>query len=113
MSIDKISPRKNLFSSASFCWKSGLSLHTMDRENKFGGNIVHGESYLEFIYRHFKVFRLPAKQHDAAGDVRAHSGKNSEYCHMILRRPSSCFLNWTTPLPLRMTLSSSFNSFDF
>ena len=50
----------------------------------------------EFLFRHFKVFRLHAKLHDAAGAVRAHSSKGPGYCYMIERGPNSCFLGHLT-----------------
>ena len=49
----------------------------------FGGTIRYGDFYLEFLFRHFKVFRLHALLHDAAGAVWAHSGKGRDYCYMI------------------------------
>ena len=66
---------KNLFLSACFCWDSRLSLREMDQKFKFGGTIGYGNSYLEFLFRHFRVFRLHTILHDAAGAVRAHHGK--------------------------------------
>ena len=44
---------------------------------KFGGTIGYVDSYLEFLFRHFKVIRQHAFLHDAAGAVRAHSGKGA------------------------------------
>ena len=55
----------------------------MDQTFKFGGTIGYGVSYLEFLFRHFKVFRLHAIQHDAAEALRAHSSKGPGYCYMI------------------------------
>ena len=88
MSFEHNSVRKNLFLSACFCWDSRLSLREMDQRYKFGGTIVYGNSYLEFLFRHFKVFRLHAILHDAAGAQRAHSGKGLGYCYMIGRGPN-------------------------
>ena len=51
----------------------------MNKDSIFGGTIVYGDSYLEFLFRHFKRFRLHAKVHDAAGAVRPHSGKGPGY----------------------------------
>ena len=85
MSFKHNSVRKNLFLKACFCWVSRLSLREMDRKNKFGGTIGYEDSYLEFFFRHFKVFRLQAILHDAAGEVRAHSGKGPGYCYIIGR----------------------------
>ena len=83
--------RKNFFLSACFCWDSRLSLREKDQKLKFGGTIGYGNSYLEFSFRHFKVFGLHAKLLDAAGAVRAQIGKGPGYCYTIGRRPNSCF----------------------
>ena len=96
MSFEHISVRKNLFLSAYFCWDSRLSLREMDQKNKFGGTIGYWDTYLEFVFRHFKDFRLHAILHDAAGAVLAHSGKEHGYCYMIGRGPNSCLLGQVT-----------------
>ena len=98
MSFAHKSVRKNLFLSACFCWDSRLSLREMDQKFEFGGTVGYGDSYLEFLFRHFKVFRLHTILHDAAGAVRAHSGKGLGYCYMIGRRPDSCLLGHVTGL---------------
>ena len=69
MSFEHNSDRKNLFLSAYFCWDSSPSLRELDQKFKFGGNIGYGDSYFAFLFRHFKVFRLHAILHDAAGTV--------------------------------------------
>ena len=74
-SSEHISVRKNLFLRACFCWDSRLSSREMNQNVKFGGTIGYGDSYLEFVFRHFKIFTLHAILHDAAGAVRAYSGK--------------------------------------
>ena len=83
------SVRKNLFLSACFCWDSGQSSREMDQKFKFGGLIVYGNSCLDSVFCYSKVFRLHAILHDAAGPVRAHSGKGPGYCYMIGRGPNS------------------------
>ena len=83
MSFKHNSVRKNLFLSACFFWDSRLSLRDMEQKVNFGGAIRYGYSYLEFSFRHFKVFRLHAILHGAAGAVRAHSGKRLGYFYMI------------------------------
>ena len=75
MSFEHHSARKNLFLKACCCWDSRLSLREMDQKFIFGGTMGYGDSYLEFSFRYFKVFRLHATLHDAAGAMRAHSGK--------------------------------------
>ena len=109
--------RKNFFLSACFCWDSRLSLGEMDQKFKFGGTIGYGNSYLELLFRHFKIFRLHAILHDAAGAVRAHSGKGPGYCYMTGRGPNSCLLGHVTGLLfciyVKIFLPSIFNSVDF
>ena len=78
MSFEHNSVRKDLFLSACFCWLYRLSLRKMDQNFKFSGIIGYGDSYLEFLFRHFKVCRLHAIPHDAGGAVRAHIGKGSD-----------------------------------
>ena len=89
----------------------------MDQKIKFGGTIGYGDSYSEFLLRHFKVFRLHAILHDAAGAVRAHSGKSAGYCYMIGRGPNSCLLGHMTVLlfclHVKLLLLSIFKSVNF
>ena len=96
MSFEHNSVRKNLFLSACFCWNSRLSLREMDHNFNFGGTIGYGDSYLEFLFRHFKRFRLHAILHDAAGGVQAHSGEGPGYCYMTGRGLNSCLLGQVT-----------------
>ena len=98
MLFENNSVRKKFFLSACFCWDSRLSLREMDQKFKFGGTIGYGDSYLQFLFRHFNVFRLHAILHDAAEGVRAHSGKGLGYCYMIGREPNSCLLGHVTGL---------------
>ena len=117
ISFEHNSVRKNLFLSACFCCDSRLSLREMDQKFKFGGIIGYGDSYLEFLFRHFKKFGLHAILHDAAEAVRAHSGKRPGYCYMIGRGPNSCLPSHVTGLLFRLYvkifLPSIFNSVDF
>ena len=63
------SVRKNLFLIASFYWHSRLFSPQMDQKFEFGGTIGYGDSYFEFLFRHFKVFGLRAIH--AAGAIVA------------------------------------------
>ena len=116
-SFEHNSDRKNLFLSACFCQASRLSLRERDQKFKFGGTMVYGNSYLEFLFRHFKVFTLHAILHDVAGAVQAHSGNGPGYHYMIGRGPNSCFLCHVTGLLfclyVKVFLPSIFNSVDF
>ena len=100
-----------------FLWDSRLSLCEMDQKHKFGGTIGYGNSYLEFVFRHFKKFRLHAILHDAAGAVLAYSGNGPGYCYIIRRGPDSCLLGHVTGLLfclyVKLLVPSIFNSVDF
>ena len=117
LSFEDNSVRKNLFLSVCFCWDSRLSLREMDQKFKFGETIGYGNSYLEILFPHFKIFILHAILHDAAGAARAHSGKGPGYCYMIGRGPNSCLLGHVTGLLfclyVKIFLPSTFNSVDF
>ena len=117
MSFKHNSVCKNLVLSACFCWGCRLSLREMDQKFKFGGTIGYGDSYLEFLLRPSKVFRLHAILYDAAGAVRAHSVKGLGYGYMIGRGLHSCLLGHVTGLPfciyVKIFLPSIFNSLDF
>ena len=90
---------------------------TRHQKFKFGGLIGYGNSCLDSVYPYSKVFRLHAILHDAAGAVRAHSGKGPGYCYMIGRGPNSCLLGHVTGLLfclyVNIFLLSIFNSVDF
>ena len=69
---------------------------------------------MEFLFRPFKVFRLHAVLHDAAGAVRAYSGKGSGFWYMIGQGPNSCLLHNVAGLLfclyVELFLPSIFNS---
>ena len=112
------SVRKKLFLSACLCcWDSKLSLREMNQKFKFGRTIGYGNSYFEFLFRLYKVFRLHVILNDAAGAVRAHSVKVPGYCYMIGRGPNSCLLGHVTGLLfcvyVKLFLPSNFDSVGF
>ena len=117
VSFEHNSVHKNLYLSACFCWHSRLSLREMDQKYKIGGAIGYGNSYLELLFRHFKIIRQHATLHDAAGAVPAHSGKGPGYCYGIGRGPNSCLLGHVTGLLfclyVKIFLPSIFKSVDF
>ena len=89
----------------------------MDQKFKFGGLIGYGNSHLDSVLCYSKVFRLHAILHDAAGAVRAQSGKGPGYCYMIGPGPISCLLGHLTGLLFclyaKIFLPSIFNFVDF
>ena len=88
---------KKPFPSANSCWELRISLRCMDQKN-FCGSIGCGDSYLEFIINHFKIFKLQWKLHDASGAVRSSSGKRPGHCYLLGRGPNSCPLGHVTGL---------------
>ena len=70
----------------------------MELKFKIGGLIGYGKSYLDPLFRYSKLFRLLAKLHDAAGAVRAHSGKCPGYYYMFGRGQNSYLLGHVTGL---------------
>ena len=117
MTFEHNSFRKNLFLSACFCSDSRLSLHEMDQKTKFGGLIGYRNSQLDSVFRYYKVSRLHAILHDAAGAVRSHSGKGLGYCYMIGLGPNFCLLCHVTGLLFclyaKLSLPSNFNLIEF
>ena len=117
MSFDHSCVRKNLFRSACFCWDSRISLCEMDQNFKFSGLIGYGNSCLDSVFCFSKKLRLHAILHNAAGAVRAQSGKGPSYCYMLGRGPTSCLLGHVTVLLfclyVKLFLPSIFNSVDF
>ena len=117
LSFEHNSVRKNPFLSACFCWDSRLCLREMDQKIKFGRTIGYGDSYLDSVIGYFKLFRLHAILHDAAGAIRLQTVKGLGYCHMIGRRPNYCLLGHVTGLLfclyVKIFLTSIFNIIDF
>ena len=70
-----------------------------DQKNKFGGSIGCGETYLEFLIHHFKVFSLHAIVHSVAEPVQLHDWTRTKFMFTWSR-------DWTFLLPLRKTLSA-------
>ena len=109
--------RKNLYLSVCQCLDDRISTREMDQLFPYGGVIGYGNSKLDIIFRHSKVFRLHAILHDAAGAVRSHTGRGPGYCYMIGRGPSSCLLGHVTGLLfclyVKIFVPCIFNFIDF
>ena len=75
MSFEHNCVRKNLFLCACFCWDSIHFLREMAQKFPFGGLIGYGNSYWDSLLCYWKVFRLHAILHGAAGAVRSHTDK--------------------------------------
>ena len=115
--LSKIVFRKTFFWVHISVGVSRLSLFEMDKNLKMGGTIGYCDSYLEFAFRRFNVFRLHAKLNDAAEAVRAHSDNGPGYGNIIGRGPNSWLLGHVTGLffclYVKLFLPSILNSVDF
>ena len=82
--------RKRYFLSVCYLLEPNLDLEYANRKNPFGGKIGRGDSQLEHIFGRSKLFRLHAVLHDAAGYVRARSGRGPGYCYLFQHFPINC-----------------------
>ena len=71
----KLSIEHNNFHQFKIQLVSRTFFHEVNQTFKIGGRIGYGDSYLEFLFDHSKVFRLHTKIQNAGGTVRLHSGK--------------------------------------
>ena len=117
LSFEHSGVRKNLFFSSFCCWDARFSSFELDQKSNFAGTIGYWCSYLVFLFRHFKLFRLHAKIHVAAGARGADSSRFRGYLDMIGRGQSSCLLVHVTGLVfclyVKLLLPSIFDSVDF
>ena len=68
----------------------------MEQKHVLGGTIGYRDSYLDLLFRHFKVLILHLILHVAAEAVRAHSANGPGYCYIVGRGPTSCSLGHVT-----------------
>ena len=69
LSLEHIIANKALFLSTFCCWDARLSSLELNHNLKIGRTFGYGDSYLDFMLCHSKVFRLHAILHDAVGAV--------------------------------------------
>ena len=117
MSFDYNSACKILFLSVCRFFDETLSLRDMKQNYDFGGINCCGDSYLEFVFSHSKLFRLHAILNRAAGALRSHCVKNPGYCISIGRGTYYCVLGQVTGLPfclyVKFFLPGVFNFVEF
>ena len=91
--------RKNYFLAACKCWDKNAPLDELNNNTPYGGTIGIGDSFLDTVFRHFKVFRLHAVLHDSAGALRSTYNKGPGYCYALDNSPvNSCFLGHVSGL---------------
>ena len=75
--------RKNIFLSTCKILDESIDLQSFDQKYPFGGLIGYGNSYMDPILQHSKLFRMHAILHDAAGSVKQTTGNGPGYCCFI------------------------------
>ena len=98
----KNTKRKNFFLATCKSIQSDVDLEMIDLLCPFGGLIGIGNSPLENVLGNFKIFRLHAIFHDAAGFMLTNMGCGPGYCYIlpssIARKLNYCFLGHLTGL---------------
>lgn len=80
--------RKNYFIAACKSIDSSVSIEDVEHDRPFGGVIGIGNSKCDKVFHHFKLFRLHAIFHDAAGYMKETHNKGPGYCYAV---PCSTF----------------------
>lgn len=108
--------RKNIFLSTCKILDESIDLQTFDQKYPFGGLIGYGNSYMDPILQHSKLFRMHAILHDAAGSVKQTTGNGPGYCYILSQFPSSCLLGHISGLLfclyIKFIIPKLFNHFD-
>ena len=103
--------RKNYFIAACKTLDNSIILDIANTTRPYGGTIGIGNSRLDVILKHFKIFRLHAILHDAAGYMRDCHEVGPGYCYVWNNFPiNSCLLGHITGLSYCIYLKL-FNSY--
>ena len=97
--------------SACFCWDSRFSLREVDQKFKVAETIGYAVWYLEFLFCHFKVFRLDALDVMMLLQQSCHIVANNRWLLQHWTRTKFMFawaLDWTTTSSINKTLSALF-----
>jgi hypothetical protein len=85
--------RKNYFLAACKLLDESVYLANVHEDCPYGGTIGIGDSRLDKLFRHFKIFRLHAIMHDAAGHMRERYNVGPGYCYVLNHFPiNSCLI---------------------
>lgn len=91
--------RTNYFIAACKLLDHGVIISNVESDRPFGGLIGVDNSYLDRIFGRFKIFRLHAILHDAAGYMKEVNDIGPGYCYAIRKCPiNSCILGHITGL---------------
>ena len=92
LSFDLNSVCKNSLLGAFGGWDGKFLLREVLKTFMLTGSIGYGNSYLEFIFCHFGVFRLHAILHNVVIKVQSQSGTGLVYSCTFGSGPNSCVL---------------------
>ncbi len=103
--------RKNYFLAACFTIDFKVDLDVANEKCPYGGLIGIGKSRLDNYLRRYKIFRLHAILHDAAGFMKRYSDSGPGYCYACpYVKINSCFLGHVSGIIYCLYLKY-FNSF--
>lgn len=104
--------RKNYFLSACLYIDPEADIEALNRDCPYGGIIGIDDSNLDSVFNRFKVFRLHAILHDAAGYMKAKYNKGPGYCYVYpLSSINNCFLGHVTGIAFCLYLKIAMTPF--
>ena len=110
------SNRKNYFLAACKSLDNYVILDVADNDRIYGGIIGMDNSRLDYFLKHFKIFRMHAVLHDAAGYMREVHNTGPGYCYALENFPiNSCVLGHISGLMFCMwqkLFNSLYKQFD-
>ena len=94
----KNTDRKNFFLAACYRIESIVDSSYINDNCEFGGVIGIENSRLDRLFKRYKIFRLHACLHDAAGYMKSEHNLGPGYIYVLNSRINSCFLGHITGL---------------
>lgn len=91
--------RKNYFLAACAHIYPKVDLEIVNDVTPYGGIIGVNNSSLDCYLKHFKIFRLHAILHDAAGYMKTVYNKGPGYSYVLPMRWNCCFIGHLSGLP--------------
>ena len=93
-SLSNNSMRKNYFLAACYLISPSVDINEIDSHSPFGGLIGVGDSCLDSLLNKFKILRLHAILHDAAGFMKREYNLGPGYLYILNHVPTCFNLCW-------------------
>ena len=93
-SLPNNSMRKNYFLAACYLISPSVDINEIDSHSPFGGLIGVGDSCLDSLLNKFKILRLHAILHDAAGFMKREYNLGPGYLYILNHVPTCFNLCW-------------------